>query len=198
MTNLSEHIPKLVPADEEAASALDRLKNGDLHLGEIHTLVPFQKQEEKEEEERYQQYLKDHHEPELPQKEVVEIGPKIAQFEKLLASFESTYSLAELHAIIDPIPELLALFLGDRDMSPEQKASEVNKLASQDAKKYRIRAAAKEALIPIVELRNLFRDDPRISSEQFARLEEKYMRCSRAVGVISNNKVDHQRKGSSK
>ncbi|MDO8521294.1 MAG: hypothetical protein Q7S52_04215 [bacterium] len=154
--------------------------------------------QEQVEEERYQQYLKDHPEPELLNKELAESGPQIAQFEKLIASFEATYSLAELHTIVDLTPELFALFWGDRDMSPEQKASEINKLAPQDAEKYKTRTEAKEALIPIVELRNLFRDDPSVSSEQFAELEEKYMRLSRAIGVISNNKVDHQRKGARK
>jgi hypothetical protein len=33
-----------------------------------------------------------------------------------------------------------------------------------------------------------------VSSEQFEELKEKYMRCSKAVGVINNNKVDHNRK----
>jgi len=82
-------------------------------------------QEDPEEEERYRQWMEDHPEPKLPQERLTESGPKIAQFEMLVSSFEATYSLAELHAIVDLRPE--------------------------DAANYPLREAAKEALVPIFE-----------------------------------------------
>lgn len=76
-----------------------------------------------------------------------------------------TRSLAELHLIIDLKPE--------------------------DAPKYPLRESAKTALIPIVEKLNILKKETNITPEKHEELKAKYMKLSRAVGIINNNKVDH-------
>lgn len=117
--------------------------------------------------EQYEQYMKDHPETVIAPENLRECGPEIAGLEELLALFESAYSLAELHLIID--------------------------LAPEDAPKYPLRESAKAALIPIVEKLNMLKKETNIAPEKHEELKAKYTRLSRAVGIINNNKVDHSR-----
>ena len=96
-----------------------------------------------------------------------ECGPEIAEFEAMLVSFESAYSLAELHLIIELKPE--------------------------DAPKYPCENRLKIALIPIVAMLNKLKNETNITPEKLKELEAKYLRLSRAVGMINNNQVDHNR-----
>ncbi len=121
-----------------------------------------------EEEELLKQWMEDHPEPESSQKELVESGPFVAEFEKLVASFESTFSLAELHAITE--------------------------LAPEDAPHHPVREPAKEALIPILDKLRALQNETSIAPERFEELKAAYARLSRAVGVIRSGKVDHDRK----
>ena len=95
---------------------------------------------------------------------------EVADFEKRIASFESTHSLEALHAITD--------------------------LKVKDAPNHPVREPARKALIPIVVQLNileLHKNQGKISTEQHEKLRLEYMRLSRAVGMINNNKVDHTR-----
>lgn len=119
-------------------------------------------QEEKEPEQ-----LKDYTETVIAKEDLRECELEIAEFEEMLTSFELTYSLAELHLIINLKPE--------------------------DAIKYPLRKSAKTALIPIVEKLNILKEETNIAHGKYEELKAKYMNLSRAVGVIHNNKVDHNR-----
>lgn len=118
-------------------------------------------------EEQYEQWMKDHPETVITPENLRECGPEIAEFEEMLASFELIHSLAELHLIIDLKPE--------------------------DAPKYPLRESAKAALIPIVAKLNMLKKETNIAPEKHDELKAKYMHLSRAVGMINNSKVDHNR-----
>ena len=120
-----------------------------------------------EQEEQYEQWMKDHPETIITQEDLRECGPEIAEFEEMLISFELIHSLAELRLIIDLKPE--------------------------DAAKYPLRESAKAALIPIVAKLNILKKETNIVPEKHEELKAKYMHLSRAVGMINNNKVDHNR-----
>ena len=120
-----------------------------------------------EQEEQYRQWMKDHPETVIAPEDLRECGPEIAEFEEMLASFELIHSLAELHLIIDLKPE--------------------------DTPKHPLRESAKTALIPIVAKLNILKKETNIMPEKHEELKAKYMRLSRAVGMINNNKVDHNR-----
>ena len=120
-----------------------------------------------EQKEQYEQWMKDHPETVIAPEDLRECGPEIAEFEEMLASFELIHSLAELHLIIDLKPE--------------------------DASKYPLRESAKAALIPIVAKLNILKKETNIVPEKYEELKAKYMHFSRAVGMINNNKVDHNR-----
>ena len=116
------------------------------------------------EEEQLQQWLEDHPTPEVAPDELLDYEQEITRFEEAIASFEAEYSLEALHSIIDLRPE--------------------------DVSQYPLREAAKAALIPIVkQLNSLIGMRP----GECEKLKEKYMKLSRAVGIINNNKVDHNR-----
>ncbi|MFH1112050.1 MAG: hypothetical protein V1712_03195 [Patescibacteria group bacterium] len=120
-----------------------------------------------EQEEQYKQWMKDHPETVIAPEDLRECGPEIAEFEEMLTSFEIDHSLAELHLIIDLKPE--------------------------DAPKYPLRESAKVTLIPIVAKLNILKKETNITPEKHEELKAKYMQLSRAVGMINNNKVDHNR-----
>jgi len=123
--------------------------------------------QEKEENERCEQFMKDH--PELfavPDK-LRECGPEIAEFEALVASFESAHSLEALHEIVE--------------------------LTVEQALAHPVRQPAKEALDPIVKKLNALKNETDISDEKYAELKAKYRRLSQAVGMLNGNKLDHTR-----
>jgi hypothetical protein len=131
------------------------------------TLEEIELKIRQEEDERCEQFMKDHPElfaiPEVKR----ECGPEIAEFESLIASFESTFSLEALHQIVDLTPA--------------------------DAPKHPIREPARVALIPIVKLLNALKDETDITPEKHADLKKEYKRLSQAVGMINRDKVDHTR-----
>ncbi len=98
---------------------------------------------------------------------LVERGGKFAEFDDMLAAFESFHSIAELHSIIDLTP--------------------------REAPNHPIREPARLALIPIVSKLNALKQKADTSPEEREELKAKYMRLSRAVGMINNDKVDHSR-----
>jgi len=120
---------------------------------------------EKAEYEAY--WLSVYAEPLSVPKNLRECGPEVAEFEALIASFESAHSLSELSAIID--------------------------LTGTDAPNHPVREPARLALRPIFVKRNSLKDETNISAAEYERLNAAYIRLSRAVGVINNGKVDHNR-----
>jgi len=106
-------------------------------------------------------------EPVIAPEDIREAGPEIAEFEGLIASFESTHSLAELHAITDLTPK--------------------------EAPMHPVREPAKEALVPITDMLNKLKRETNITPEKHEELKSEYRRLSRAVGMINGGKVDHNR-----
>jgi len=104
---------------------------------------------------------------EIAERELRESGPEIAEFEEMLASFETTHSLSELHLIIDLTPE--------------------------EAENHPIREPARVACIPLVTKLNALKNETNIPSEKYDELNAKYRDIRRAVGTINKNKVDHIR-----
>lgn len=123
------------------------------------------KQQEREDAELLADYLARH--PVISPENLREAGPEIAQFESMIALFESTHSLPELHSIIDLTPV--------------------------EASKHPIREPARVALIPIVAMLNTLKRETNISPAKHEELKAKYKELSRAVGMINNNKVVHDR-----
>lgn len=89
------------------------------------------------------------------------------EFDSLVTSFESKYSLTELHSIIDLTP--------------------------QEALNHPLWEPARVALIDIVKILNKLKATYGETSQEYKSIKEKYMRLSRAVGVMNKNKVDHTR-----
>jgi|SRR3989344_6424184 len=125
------------------------------------------RKQEQEDAELLADYLARHPEPVISQENLREVEPEITQFESMVTLFESTHSLSKLHLIIDLTP--------------------------QEAPKHAIREPARVALIPIVALLNTLKKETNISTKKHEELKAKYRRLSRAVGMINNNKVNHNR-----
>lgn len=89
------------------------------------------------------------------------------EFDSLIASFESKYPLEELHSITDLTP--------------------------QEAPNHPLREPARVALIDIVKILNKLKATYGETSPEYQSIKEKYVRLSRAVGMINKNKVDHNR-----
>lgn len=113
-------------------------------------------------------YLAQHPEIKDEREYMSECGPVIEEFKELIKSFESKHSITELSAI--------------KNLTPEE------------ARVHPVREPARLDLIPIVALLNKLENETNISPEQFDELKfGEYMTISRAVGMINNNKVDHNR-----
>jgi hypothetical protein len=99
-----------------------------------------------------------------PKVELRDVNTEIAEVEGMFRDFEARYSLEQLHAITD--------------------------LAAEEAPNHPLRGPAQEALDPIVAKLTDLKD--RIPAEQYAEVYNKYQRLSKAVGLMSNNKVRHE------
>lgn len=125
------------------------------------------KQQEKEDDEFLADYFARHPEIIISPEDRREAGSEIAEFENIIALFESKHSLESLHSITDLTP--------------------------QEAPNHILREPARVALIPIVALLNTLENETNISKNKYEELKAEYMRLSRAVGIINKNKVDHTR-----
>jgi len=133
----------------------------------INTGLNPREQQEREDAEQLADYLARHPEPVISKEDLREAGPEIVEFEAMIALFESMHSLEELHSIIDLTPG--------------------------EAPKHPIREPARVALIPIVAKLNILKKETDITPGKHDELKAKYKQLSRAVGMINNNKVDHNR-----
>jgi hypothetical protein len=114
--------------------------------------------------------MKDHPETAIAPEDLRECGPDIAEFEELLALFESTHSLTELHSIID--------------------------LTTAEAPKHPVREPAHLFLSRFIAKLSVLKNKTNImivSPAEYERLDAAYKRLSRAVGIINNGRVDHNR-----
>ena len=109
-------------------------------------------------------YLARHPVTENPMREST---PLVAQFEGMVAQFEIDHPLAQLHAITYINPEEIEL--------------------------HPVREPARIALILIVERLTELKNETNISEGTYEQLRMKYKSLSRAVGMISNGKVFHDR-----
>lgn len=96
-----------------------------------------------------------------------EAGPSIEEFENLVSSFESSYSLAELHAIVD--------------------------LDVKEADSHPLRFPAITDLKVIRASIDKIKKETDIESGKYDELYAKYKKLSHAVGILSGGKVDHTR-----
>ena len=136
-------------------------------MSEMYKEPSAEEQTTQEENERYEQWMKDHPEIVIAPEDLRECGPEIMEFEEMIVSFESAHSLAALLSIIDFAPE--------------------------NVSKYPTRESAKLALIPIVAKLEILQKETNISPEKCEELKEKYRHISKAIGIINGNKVDHNR-----
>lgn len=125
------------------------------------------KEEVFSDEERLEQFIGDHPDMFTPLENLRECEPEIAEFEKMLEAFEAEHSLTDLNAIIDLTP-------AEAPMNP-------------------VREPARLALAPIVAKMKVLKKETNITPEKYDELEARYKIISRAVGMINNNKVDHNR-----
>ena len=126
--------------------------------------------EEQDGDELCADFLARHPEKVVLPEERRECGPEVARFEEMVASFESTHSLAELNSItiLDP----------------------------KGAPNHLVREPARLALGPINTLLEVLEKETDISSDGYEELKARYRRLSRAVGmidVLKGNRVDHER-----
>ena len=171
------------------------------------------RQQEKEDAERLAAHFAIHPEQLNPTVNSGEAGPEIAEFKAMIASFESTHSLDELHSIIEISPELAVLFKYADDLASPQRIEEAiacykennpayvevykKKIAEaraitltpEENRKFKIRMEAKKDIIPIVTKLSTFK-----GNEAYEELKAEYTRLARAIGVIGrDNKIDHNR-----
>ena len=101
-----------------------------------------------------------------PPAELRESGPEIVEFEGMVLLFETTHPIEALRLITD--------------------------LTSDEAPNHPIREPARIAVGLISQKLTVLRTQTDISPVRYRELEKKYQRLSLAVGVINNNKVDHE------
>lgn len=178
--------------------------NENLNIG----LNPEEKRRKQEQEdaELLADYLSRHPEPVISTT-TREAEIKIAELEKMISSFESKYSLTELHAIVDLSPDLATLFRYADDLASPQRIADTIKtyakhnpgyvqvynrkiataraivLTPEDAKKFEIRMAAKKDLALIIAILNTLNSK---------KLKIKCKRLMKAVGSVIDNKVSHE------
>ncbi|MDP3963221.1 MAG: hypothetical protein Q8Q39_01855 [bacterium] len=112
----------------------------------------------------YEAYMEENPEPPAPEQKR-DCGPEILEFEGVIAAAESEHSLEYLHTIA----------------APEEALRDPQRLA------------LKEKLVPIVERLVSLQNETNISADKLAELKDKYIKLSRAVGMINSGKVDHTR-----
>lgn len=127
----------------------------------------IKRQQEKEDTEQVASHFSIHPEQLIPSEILRECGPEVFEFEEMLVLFESKHSLVELHSIIDLTPA--------------------------DAPKHLIRESARIDLTRIHTMKTILKKETNISDEKYKELDIKYLKLSRAVGIINKNKVDHNR-----
>ena len=140
-----------------------------MHEEILNGLMPEQQQEEQvfSEEERLEQFIKDHPDMFVTQENRRECGPEVEEFEQMIDAFESKYSLVELYSIVD--------------------------LPLEEAPYHPVREPAHLALEPIYKKMRILKDETSISPEKYKELETRWNNISNAVGFTKNNKIYHDK-----
>lgn len=177
--------------------------------------------EEREDDERWADYIKRHPVPVILKEDLREAGPEITEFEAMVSKFEAIHSLEKLHSITAISTDLATLFDCADDLSDERRiednimdyekynpgfipeykekiaAARAIILTPEEKEKFEIKVAAKRDLAPIVAKLNTLQKETNISADKYEELNEKKERLARAVGMINKtinpNKVDHER-----
>lgn len=118
-----------------------------------------------EQRELAERHLSSYSEKDIPNEERKDCERAVVELQGMFAAFEAEFSLEELHAIVD--------------------------LTAEDAPNHPVREPARIALIPIVAMLNYVKKETNITEERYAELDAGYKRLSKAVGIISGNKVRH-------
>jgi hypothetical protein len=173
--------------------------------------------QEKRDAERAEAYFVSHPEQLVTPTTLKEAGPEIAEFEGMIASFESTHSLEKLHSIVDLSPDLTELFNRADDLEDperEKKAIETYEkhnpgyvavykenmdraraivLSPEDTNVFETRRAAKKDLKKIKEKLDVLQKNTSISKDKYEELKNTYRPLARALGSIkiNTNRVDH-------
>jgi len=136
-------------------------------MNELPKVLTTEEQRLKEEREMHENWLRIHPEYENVPESLRECASEVAEFEAMIASFELSHPLAELMSIVE--------------------------LTQADAPYHPVREPARLALALILKSLNVLKDETDISKDEHDRLKLEYKRLSRAVGVINNGIVDHNR-----
>lgn len=118
-----------------------------------------------EDQKALEAYLDTHPEPVVESQESIEAEAEMEKFNELITTFEATHSLEALYVFSDITPE---------------NVDAINA----------IREPARLDLIPIVAAFQKYRNT---NYELYVKMREKYMPLSRAVGIINNKKIHHDR-----
>jgi len=161
-------------------------------MSEIHEGPSPEELEKQKQKAQHELRMRDYLDIIIAPEDLRDCEPEIAEFEAMLESFESAYSLEELLLVTDLTLELFTLLWNDRDMSAEEIKFAIKNLKPEDVRTYEIRTKAKKNLIPIVSKMNAMKAETNISPERHDELKAKYRRLSRAVGMINNKKVCHK------
>jgi hypothetical protein len=114
-----------------------------------------------------------------------------------LTEFAGYHSLENLNNITELTPDFIALF--GLDPSKEKEAEKIEAtlatLSQEDVEIYRMRTAAKEGCIEILNFCKTLAKRTNISKAEYEEIKATYYKpLSRAVGIVNrDNKVDHTR-----
>ncbi len=118
-----------------------------------------------EQAEQYEDYMRRYPDVSIDPKDLVESEPMVAEFLGMIDLFEINFSLDKLHEIV----------------------------SMKEALESPLRQEAKSALIPIVSKMKNLESATTIAPEKFKKLKEMYRKLSRAVGIVTQDGVDHNR-----
>lgn len=114
------------------------------------------------------------------------------ELEKKLADFEKLYPLDYLYSIKNLTPKLVKLFGFKKSIKKEREEMKylAESLSPEDLIKFEERAAAKDALIPIINLMKV------VYGKEYY-LQHSYQRLSNAIGIYNeySNKIDRDMDG---
>ena len=108
-----------------------------------------------------------------------------AELEIMLTEFETTHSLERLSAVTELTPDLYRIFrYAPNNQSPEEITLAKSKLSPEDLEKYEIRAAARNDIVPIVDLLNILHRETDFPDSEYIRLKAAQQKLIRAIGRI--------------
>ena len=101
----------------------------------------------------------------IPEEERRDCNQEAIELQNMFIAFKDKHQVAELYSIID--------------------------LTVEDAPNHPTREPAKRDLAPILAKLNILKKETNITTEKYDELQDQYRYLSRAVGMISGDKVRH-------